>query len=185
MAWIQTILPEQATPELQQVYNRITSSRGKLSNIMAVQSLDPAAMAAHLDLYVALMFSHSGLSRAEREMIATVVSSENRCDYCVQHHGAALNAYWKDQARVDRLIADHRTAGLTARELALADYALTLTGAPSKVDESSITALHTHGLNDSDILKLNMITAYFNFVNRIAAGLGVELSAEEVAGYRY
>ncbi|MDQ3522084.1 MAG: carboxymuconolactone decarboxylase family protein, partial [Gemmatimonadota bacterium] len=63
-------------------------------------SLHPAAMQAHMDLYMAVMFQRSGISREERELIAVVVSAANRCAYCVSHHAAALNAYWKDQERV-------------------------------------------------------------------------------------
>lgn len=185
MAWINTVPPQAADADLKLAYEKITSARGKLSNIMQIQSLDPKAMTAHLDLYLALMFGRSGLSRAERELVAILVSSVNGCDYCVQHHAAALAAWWKDSARVQQLITDYEGAGLTPRELALAYYAVTLTRAPADVNEQDIQLLRSHGLQDADILKLNMIVAYFNFVNRIAEGLGVEFNEEEAAGYRY
>ena len=43
-----------------------------------------------------LMFTKSELSRAEREMIAVVVSATNNCEYCQIHHAHALNHYWKE-----------------------------------------------------------------------------------------
>jgi len=55
--------------------------RGKIANILQVHSLNPDAMAGHLDLYMSIMFGGSGLSRAEREAIAVVVSATNECDY--------------------------------------------------------------------------------------------------------
>jgi uncharacterized protein YciW len=45
--------------------------------------------------------------------------------------------------------------------------------------------LKQNGWNDEDILLTNLIVSYFNFVNRIALGLGVEFSEEEVKGYKY
>lgn len=51
--------------------------------------------------------------------------------------------------------------------------------------EKHVAAMREQGLSDEEILNVNMITAYLNFMNRVAEGLGVEFSAEEVAGYRY
>ena len=45
------------------------------------------------------MFKHSGLSREQRELIAVVVSNENNCDYCLNHHAKALNHYWKNKKK--------------------------------------------------------------------------------------
>lgn len=185
MAWIAVIDQAEASGELKSVYERIRGARGKLSNIMQVQSLNPRAMAAHLELYMALLFDRSGLSRAERELIAVVVSAANGCAYCVSHHAAALQAYWKDEARVRAAIQDYTGAELSPRERAMADYAAVLTRDPSAVTEDHVLTMRAQGLSDTEILNVNMITAYFNFVNRIAEGLGVDASPEEVAGYRY
>jgi len=45
--------------------------------------------------------------------------------------------------------------------------------------------LRQAGFSDEDILSINLIVSYFNFVNRIALGLGVEFSEAEVRGYNY
>jgi uncharacterized peroxidase-related enzyme len=185
MAWIDVIDESEASGELKSVYERIKGARGKLSTIMQVQSLNAKAMAAHLDLYVTLLFDRSGLTRVERELIAVVVSAANGCDYCVSHHAAALLAYWKDEARVRAAIHDYTAVELSPREHAMADYAAALTRDPGSVSEEHVEAMRAQGLTAAEILNVNMIDAYFNFVNRIAEGLGVDLSPEEVAGYRY
>ncbi|MBA2668920.1 MAG: peroxidase-related enzyme [Gemmatimonadetes bacterium] len=185
MTWIEVVGESEASDELKSVYERIKGARGKLSNIMQVQSLNPKAMAAHLDLYMALLFDRSGLTRAERELIAVVVSASNECEYCVSHHATALQAYWKDETRVRAAIHDYTKVELSARERAVADYAVALTRDPGCVTERNILAMRAEGLSDAEILNVNMITAYFNFVNRIAMGLGADFSPEEVAGYRY
>lgn len=185
MSWIEIVEEGDADGVLAEVYERIRSSRGKLSNIMRVQSLAPEAMQAHLDLYLSLLFQKGGLSRAEREVLAVVVSQENGCRYCVLHHAAALEAWWKDRERVEQLQREPDTADLSPRESALVRYALAVTRTPGKVTEEDVSSLRSAGLSDEEILQANMIAAYFNFVNRIAEGLGVEAPPEEVEGYRY
>jgi uncharacterized peroxidase-related enzyme len=185
MAWIDVVGEDAAAGRLAELYQAIGRSRGKVSNIMRVHSLSPEAMKAHLDLYLAVMFGKTGLSRAQRELVATVVSAANRCDYCVSHHAEALNAYWKDRERVRTAVADFRNAELSGQERALVEFAEKLTTRPGEMTESDISALRDAGLDDREILSLNLIVAYFNFVNRITLGLGVEFSEEEVKGYAY
>lgn len=60
---------------------------------------------------------------------------------------------------------------------ALCRYALKLTQAPDSVSRSDLDPLFEHGLDDRAIVDLNQVVAYFNYVNRIAEGLGVELEA--------
>ena len=129
MSWIRSIEETEAEEELAGVYERIRRERGKLSNIMRVQSLHPSAMEAHMDLYMAIMFGRSGLSREEREMIAVVVSAANGCEHCIRHHVAALDAYWRDDSRVNRFAADFRTSDLPERMRAVLEYADLLTRA--------------------------------------------------------
>ena len=183
MAWIRLIEEGEAETPAKEAFARVTRERGKLSNIMKVQGLNAAAMLKHLELYVTLMFGASPLSRAERELIGVVVSAANGCAYCLRHHRNALNFYWKDDERVAAAARDWRDAALSARERALAAYAEKLTRAPGEMAAQDVAALRAHGLADREILDADMITAYFNFANRIAAGLGVEFSEAEAEGY--
>ena len=114
-----------------------------------------------------------------------MVSAENGCAYCVRHHAPALEAHWKDPDRVARVRESPLDAGLDEWEEALVRYALALTRDPPAVSESDVEDLRAAGLDDREILQANMVISYFNFVNRIAEGLGVEATPEEVDGYRY
>jgi uncharacterized peroxidase-related enzyme len=185
MAWIREVGEDEAEGALKVAYAKVAGARGKVSNVMRVQSLGPRAMEAHLDFYLAVMFDRSGLSREERELIAVVVSAENRCAYCVAHHAAALAAYWKDEARVRAAAEDYRSLDLPPRARAMLDYAALLTRDPGAVGAAHVEAMRAEGITDEEILNVNMVAGYFNFVNRLTAGLGVEASAEEVGGYRY
>jgi alkylhydroperoxidase family enzyme len=73
--------PVDAEGDLARTYQEIGATRGGVAHILQIQSLHPKALKAHFDLYRALMFGASPLSRAERELVATVVSSENGCHY--------------------------------------------------------------------------------------------------------
>jgi len=185
MAWIRVVEEQAADEELRAVCEKVKGSRGKMANIMAVHSLRPRAMEAHMDLYMAIMFGRSGLSREEREVVAVVVSAANRCDYCIAHHAEALHHYWKDSDRLQALIDDPHSAQLPARAQALVDYALKLSHRPTEMNESDVEALRGHGLADEDVLTVNLVASYFNFVNRIALGLGVAATPEETSGYTY
>ena len=81
MAWIKVIEPREATGALKQEYDAAVERAGKVFNILKVQSLNPPALQASMQMYRTTMFGPSGLSRAEREMLATVVSWANHCFY--------------------------------------------------------------------------------------------------------
>ncbi len=81
MAWIKTIPPTEASGDLLERYDQMRDASGNIANILQVHSLNPAALRTHYDLYRTLMFGGSELSRAQREMIAVVVSKTNGCHY--------------------------------------------------------------------------------------------------------
>lgn len=184
MAWIRVIEKAEADGKLREVYEEIERNRGKIANIMKVHSLNPQAMKKHLELYIHLMFGKSDLSREERELIAVVVSSINGCEYCLTHHAEALNHYWKDDKRIEELKRDFTTMKFSDKIQQMLEYAVKLTKTPSAINPSDIENLRRCGFNDEDILNINLITSYFNFVNRIALGLGVEFTPEESEGYK-
>lgn len=81
MAWIRTIAPQEATGLLRRVYDAALARAGRVFEILRIQSPRPLVLQASTRLYLAVMHGKSGLSRAQREMIATVVSRANDCHY--------------------------------------------------------------------------------------------------------
>ena len=81
MARIRTVQPEEATGLLKDEYDDALRRAGRVFNIIRLQSLNPRVLRASVELYKAIMFGPSSLSRADREMIATAVSAANRCFY--------------------------------------------------------------------------------------------------------
>ena len=184
MSWIEEIEISEAEGKLAEMYAALVKQRGKVSNILKVHSLNPDAMGDHLDLYMTLMFGKSGLSRAEREAVAVVVSANNDCEYCVRHHAEALKHYIDDEETLTMLMTADGLETLEPRLSNIVRHAEKLTTAPVAMTDSDLDELRTEGLSDRDILDLTLIVSYFNFVNRIALGLGVTYSAEELSGYR-
>ena len=183
MSWIEEVEVDAADGRLAEIYAELVEKRGKVSNILKVHSLNANAMGNHLDLYMTLMFGKSGLSRTEREAIAVVVSATNECDYCVNHHAEALRRYVKDEETLEMLMAADGLETLEPRLSNIVRHAEKLTSAPDAMTESDLGELRAVGLSDRDILDVSLIVAYFNFVNRIALGLGVTFSPEEMSGY--
>ena len=184
MSWIDEVDVADADGQLESIYAELIAKRGKVSNILKVHSLNPEAMQNHLDLYMTIMFGKSGLTRAEREAIAVVVSANNDCAYCVNHHAEALRRYIKDDETLEMLMAADGLETLEPRLSNIVRHAEKLTSAPSAMTESDLGELRAVGLSDKDILDLSLVTAYFNFVNRIALGLGVAFTPEEMTGYK-
>ena len=72
---------DEATGELKREYDAALGRAGKVFNIVKAMSLNPRVLRASMELYKAIMFGPSELSRAERELLAVVVSCANDCHY--------------------------------------------------------------------------------------------------------
>ena len=179
MPWIKVVDAKDADGTLASIYRDIGIKPDDASNILKVQSLNPKALRDHLNLYSTIMLARSGLSRPEREAVGVLVSAINDCEYCVQHHADALRRYIDDAATIDTLRAAEGLEMLEPRLAAIARHANKLTSA---VTESDTEELRAVGLDDNDILDLTLVIGYFNFVNRLALGLGVELSDRDTSG---
>ncbi len=81
MAWIETIGPKQAQGELRELYDEAVRRSGRVFNVVRLSSLNSPVLSAWIEIYQRVMFGPSPLSRAEREMVAVVVSHENSCHY--------------------------------------------------------------------------------------------------------
>lgn len=81
MAFIRTVSNEEATGLLKRIFDDAISRAGRIYNVVRLMSIRPKTLQASMGLYQVLMHGPSQLSRAQREMIATVVSRENHCYY--------------------------------------------------------------------------------------------------------
>ncbi|MBB5423884.1 putative peroxidase-related enzyme [Paraburkholderia atlantica] len=113
------------------------------------------------------------LPLAERELIAVVVSTTNRCGLCALHHTHALGAALDDPAKARRIATDLHFAGLSSREQALADLAIKVTQDPRSVNQEDFERLRGEGISEPAILEAVETASWFNHTNRIFISLGV------------
>jgi alkylhydroperoxidase family enzyme len=81
MPWIRTVPPAEASGALAREYGAAVARAGRVYKILETMSLAPEVLSASMALYQRIMFARAGLARAQRELVAVVVSRANRCHY--------------------------------------------------------------------------------------------------------
>ena len=151
---------------------------GFTPNLFAGYAHAPQRLRNFMAMRDSLTESTPGLSTPEREMIAVVVSAENRCHYCMVSHSATLRRMTGDAVLVDTLGINYRTAAVTPRQRAMLDFAIALTRDPAGIGEANRQALRDAGFADADIWDITEVTAFFNMTNRLASAVGMHPNAE-------
>lgn len=166
-------------PEATQKYFDVCQDKlGMVPNVLRAYAFDIDKLNAFTAMYNDLMLADSGLSKLEREMVAVVVSSINRCWYCQVAHGAAVRALSGDPALGEAMVMNWRAAPLDARTQAMLAFAEKLTRASSEIGETDRQTLRDHGLTDRDIFDLASVAAFFNMTNRVASATAMEPNHE-------
>lgn len=178
MAWIECVQPDAAQGSLKRLYDAIAAARGGVAEVHLAQSLNERALRAHLEIYKAIVFQSSSLSRVARERIAVVVSHANGCAYCVAHHAAAARNAGDDARVVAALQGGELHDDLPEADRVLLQWARRGASNPSSCAESDVALLRSAGWDDRAILDGALTVAYFAFVNRLVLMLGVDLEED-------
>jgi len=121
----------------------------------------------------ALLRGPSSLTPAERELIASYVSSGNDCYFCTQSHAAAARAHYGDECvLVDQVLADVRTAPVSAKLRALLAIAEKVRCDGRLVHAADVDRARAEGADDKAIHDTVLIAAAFCMFNRYVDGLG-------------
>ncbi len=173
-------VPEEPTlPEdIQALFEQMRAKPGFVPNVYRAYALRPQQLRGFIALYDSIMMDVSGLSKAEREMIAVAVSSQNHCFYCLASHGAVLRVRSGNPVLADTIAANYRAAELTPRQRAMLDFAVKMTLASDTCADSDITQLREHGFSDEDIMDIIQTAAFFNYSNRVASALELRPNGE-------
>jgi len=155
--------------DLKLIWQKCVEKLGFVPNVFSMYSKRPQRLRNFMAMYNEIMYSASGLSKLEREMVAVVVSSANRCYYCLVAHGAAVRQMSGDPELGEMMALNHRVAKLDPRQRAMLDFAWKLTTAPNLVDDADRDTLRAAGLSEEDIFDLAETTAFFNLSNRMAS----------------
>ena len=119
-----------------------------------------------------LLRGESPLSEAERELIATYVSSRNECMFCMSSHAAAARYLYKDKKQVVDIVLDNYTSAPISEKLkALLNIAGKVQQNGKAVPPEDVEAARNAGANDRDIHDTVLIAATFSMFNRYVDGL--------------
>jgi uncharacterized peroxidase-related enzyme len=155
--------------DLKAIWQKCVDKLGFVPNVFSAYSLRPQRLRNFMAMYNEIMLAESGLSKLEREMVAVVVSSANRCFYCLVAHGAAVRALSGDAELGEMMALNYRVAKLDVRQRAMLDYTWKLTTTPWLIDDADRAALHAAGLSNENIFDLSETVAFFNLSNRMAS----------------
>lgn len=166
-------------PEATQKYFDLCQDRlGLVPNVLKAYAFDIDKLNAFTAMYNDLMLADSGLSKLEREMIAVVVSSINRCWYCQVAHGAAVRALSGKPELGEAMVMNWRVADLDERQTAMLAFVEKLTKASAEITEADRQELRAAGFSDRDIFDIASVAGFFNMTNRVASATGMEPNPE-------
>lgn len=157
--------------DIKKYFDKCQEKLGIVPYVLQALTGNQAKLRNFMTFYNELMLAESGLSKLEREMIAVVVSSANRCYYCLVAHGQAVRQYSGDPQLGEMMVMNYRVAELEPRQRAMLDFAWKLTTAPHDIAEPDRQRLRDVGFSDKDIYDICDVTAFFNYTNRMAHGL--------------
>ena len=156
-------------PETQKYFDVCQDKLGMIPNVLQAYAFDIEKLNAFTAMYNNLMLSDSGLTKLEREMIAVVVSSINKCFYCLTAHGAAVRAMSGDPKLGEMLVMNWRVADLDHRHRAMLSFAEKMTKSSAEITEFDRDALRNVGFSEQDIWDIANVTGFFNMTNRVAS----------------
>lgn len=166
--------PQSLGPELRELYTEFEATHGFIPHWLQALSVNPGTALRLAQLYRQLFDPRrSRLSAADRQLLAVVSSSANRCSYSVLNHTRALGEALEDPVRAQRIALDHHLVRLSKREQVLADVAEKLTRDPTRVGNEELDRLRQAGFDEASALEVIEIAAFFNYANRLTIALNV------------
>ena len=185
--WIDTISPQEATPELRHLYQQVGAVHNKIHNLYRAFSLQPKPMAAADQHYRDVL--HNELNHSDPwflELLATQVAIIANCHYAFANHGANFKHLLGDAALGDKMLEavkndDFEDRNLfTDKQAALLNYGAKLSRTPEKMTQDDISVLREAGVSDTEILEAVQATACFAYWVRFINALGINLGNETI-----
>ena len=183
-SWFPVPTDEQLPDGLRGLFAKSRQRLGFVPNVFRVYAYRPQRLSAWFAHFRQLHEPTDGLTAADREMIAVVVSSANGCLYCLVAHGAALRMQLSDPVLGERISYDWRRAGLDRRRTAICAYAEKLTSAPQTMTRDDLQSLLDVGLTLEEAWDVAEIAAMYNLTNRMAMATNMLPNAQYSAQAR-
>ncbi len=177
-AWFFPIPDEQELPpQLQSLFGKARERLGFVPNVFRNYAVRPERFSLWFAHFRSMHEPTDGLTTADREMIAVVVSAYNRCTYCIVSHGHAFRVALTEEGTGDQYLADQiathwRHADLDDRRMAICTVAEKLTATPHLMTEDDLRSLADVGLTQDEVWDVVEIASMYNFTNRMALATG-------------
>lgn len=183
MSWIKIINYVDAGSRLKKIYDRVKGPNNIIDNVLLIHSLRPHTLVGHMTLYKNVLHnSNNTLPKWYLEAIGVYVSYLNKCDYCFEHHYAGFKRLYENDMKSEEfrqaVIEDRIHKFFEGQYLAGCLHAKQLTLSHHTITKNDIQGLRDVGFSDGEILELNQVTSYFNYVNRTVVGLGVDTKGD-------
>jgi uncharacterized peroxidase-related enzyme len=175
MTFIETVPEDQATGATAELYASEEETFGFLPNFTRAFSLRPEVYAAWRGLNGAIKRS---MDLRRYELATVAAASRLRSSYCTLAHGSLLVDKFLEPAVVRAAVADHRTADLSATDVAVMDLAVKVADDATSIQQADIDRLRSVGLSDADILNVVLAAAARCFFSKTLDALGVEPDAK-------
>jgi|TARA_B100000315_G_C14510079_1_gene556548 uncharacterized peroxidase-related enzyme len=159
--------------ETQDYFDECIEKLGFVPNVLLAYAFDETKLDQFMGFYNNLMLDDSGLSKLEREMIAVVVSSYNRCYYCMVAHGAAVRHISKDPMLGEVLCMNYKVAKLSSRHRIMLDFAWKMSESPMLIEDADRQNLRDNGFDDKDIWDISAVASFYNMTNRMASAINL------------
>ncbi len=140
----------------------------------------PETTRAIAALHEEIMRRESAFSLGERELMASLVSALNGCDYCTGIHESAAEAFDVDPALLGELLEDMETASVDERLRPVLRFVARLTLWPSRMRPEDTQAILDAGWDESAVFDAVCVCAFYSFMNRYVDGTGLESAPEEL-----
>lgn len=151
---------------------------GLVPNVLKAYAFNETKLNAFTGMYNDLMLGESNITPLEREMIAVVVSSINRCYYCLVAHGNSVRKLSNNPELGEQMAINYRLADLKPNQRAMMDFAVKMTEESYKIEEIDRQTLRDNGYSDQDIWDIASIASFFNMSNRMASAIDMRPNVE-------
>ncbi|WP_431123867.1 carboxymuconolactone decarboxylase family protein [Flagellimonas flava] len=183
MSWIKVIAYEEANKELKRIYDRVKGPNNNVDNVLLIHSLRPHTLVGHMALYKNVLHnSNNTLPKWYLEALGTYVSHLNQCDYCFEHHFEGFKRLLGDDSRADTfkeaVLKNTLSDFFSSKFYGGSRYAKKLTLNHTDITKEDIEGLREVGFTEGEILEVNQVVSYFNYVNRSVVGLGVDTQGD-------
>jgi uncharacterized peroxidase-related enzyme len=166
------------SPAMAAYFKLCEEKLGFIPNVLKAFAFDVTKLEAFVAYRNDLMQGDSGLSKLEREMIATAASAHNRCYYCITAHGASVRYLSGDPVLGEQIAMNYRAARLSKRQRAMLDFTVKLTAEPWTIEEPDRERLRRVGFSDRDIWDIAAVAAFYNMTNRLASATDMRPNSE-------